>query len=56
MVSGFLISGYVISKKKPSPNKLLFWNVIVGLTYMLGQLSYLFLTCPDGKMPIVAGR
>uniref|UniRef100_A0A8W7PKR6 Solute carrier organic anion transporter family member n=1 Tax=Anopheles coluzzii TaxID=1518534 RepID=A0A8W7PKR6_ANOCL len=47
MVAGFLISGIIISKKKPSPKKLLFWNVIVGAGYMAGQISYLFLTCPD---------
>ncbi|XP_053675033.1 solute carrier organic anion transporter family member 74D [Anopheles nili] len=56
MVAGFLISGIVISKKKPSPKKLLFWNVIVGAGYMVGQISYLFLTCPDGTMPLVQGR
>ncbi|XP_065073766.1 solute carrier organic anion transporter family member 74D [Ochlerotatus camptorhynchus] len=56
MVAGFLISGIVISKKKPSPKILLFWNVIVGVGYMLGQFSYLFLTCPDGNMPLVQGR
>lgn len=56
MVAGFLISGIVISKKKPSPKILLFWNVIVGIGYMLGQFSYLFLTCPDGNMPLVQGR
>ncbi|XP_062545506.1 solute carrier organic anion transporter family member 74D isoform X2 [Armigeres subalbatus] len=55
MVAGFLISGIVISKKKPSPKILLFWNVIVGFGYMLGQFSYLFLTCPDGTMPLVNG-
>ncbi|XP_061513237.1 solute carrier organic anion transporter family member 74D [Anopheles gambiae] len=56
MVAGFLISGIIISKKKPSPKKLLFWNVIVGAGYMVGQISYLFLTCPDGTMPLVQGR
>ncbi|XP_050076984.1 solute carrier organic anion transporter family member 74D [Anopheles maculipalpis] len=56
MVAGFLISGIIISKKKPSPKKLLFWNVIVGAGYMAGQISYLFLTCPDGTMPLVKGR
>ncbi|XP_055613870.1 solute carrier organic anion transporter family member 74D-like, partial [Uranotaenia lowii] len=56
MVAGFLISGIVISKKKPSAKILLFWNVIVGIGYMLGQFSYLFLTCPDGNMPLVQGR
>ncbi|XP_058446034.1 solute carrier organic anion transporter family member 74D [Malaya genurostris] len=56
MVAGFLISGIVISKKKPSPKILLFWNVIVGVGYMMGQFSYLFLTCPDGSMPLMQGK
>lgn len=56
MVAGFFLSGLVISKKKPGPRPLLMWNVIVGVMYMVGQISYLFLTCPDGKMPLVQGR
>ncbi|KAG5676086.1 hypothetical protein PVAND_005940 [Polypedilum vanderplanki] len=58
MVLGFLISGIVITKKKPSPSKLLMWNVIVGCMYMAGEVIYLFLTCPDGQIPmdIVNGR
>uniref|UniRef100_U5EK85 Solute carrier organic anion transporter family member n=1 Tax=Corethrella appendiculata TaxID=1370023 RepID=U5EK85_9DIPT len=55
IVSGLLISGKVISKYKPRASKLLFWNVIVGCCYMAGQFSYLFFTCPDGKMPLVEG-
>lgn len=44
---GFLGSGYVISNYKPTPRKLFFWNVIVGLCYVLGQFSYMQLSC-DG--------
>lgn len=44
---GFLGSGYVISNYKPTPRKLFFWNVIVGLSYVLGQFSYMQLSC-DG--------
>lgn len=46
MVTGFLVSGIVISKKKPSPSKLLLWNVFVGFMFMAGEIIYLFLTCP----------
>lgn len=46
---GFLASGYIISKKKPAPSKLLMWNVIVGMIYMCGQISNLYFTCP-GKL------
>lgn len=47
MTVGFLVSGYVISKYKPSPRKLFFWNVVVGIFYVLGQFSYMHLSC-DG--------
>lgn len=46
MISGLLGSGYVISKKKPSPSKLLMWNVMVGVVFMAGELSYLGMSCP----------
>lgn len=47
MVSGLLLSGFIISKYKPKSGKVLFWNVIVGFIYMIGQISYLFLYCGD---------
>lgn len=47
MTIGFLVSGYVISRYKPSPRKLFFWNVVVGLFFVFGQFSYMHLTC-DG--------
>ncbi|XP_066600830.1 solute carrier organic anion transporter family member 74D [Prorops nasuta] len=50
MVIGFLSSGYVISKFKPSPRPLLAWNVIVGLIFVLGQITYIFLGCEHAKM------
>lgn len=56
MVCGMLASGFFISKRKPRAKYLLFWNVIVGVIYMCGQFTNLFLTCPDGKMPLVAGN
>lgn len=51
VVAGLLASGYIISKKKPAPSKLLMWNVIVGIIYMCGQLSNLYWTCP-GKFVV----
>lgn len=42
---GLLLSGYIISKYKPSPRKLFFWNVVVGICYLIGQLAYMELTC-----------
>lgn len=53
MVTGFLVSGIVISKKKPSPSKLLMWNVFVGLMFMTGEVIYLFLTCPGEFLRII---
>lgn len=47
MVTGFLLSGYIISKYKPGPRKLFFWNVIVGFGYMIGQVIYIFLSCDN---------
>ncbi|XP_037025259.1 solute carrier organic anion transporter family member 74D isoform X2 [Bradysia coprophila] len=55
MVSGFLLSGYIISKYKPSPRKLFFWNVIVGLGYMAGQVSYIFLSCDNNYINNFSG-
>lgn len=46
VVIGLLASGYVITKLKPSPSKLLMWNVIVGIGFMAGQVINLYLTCP----------
>lgn len=46
VVAGFLGSGYVISKKKPHPSKLLMWNVLVGVFFMIGEVSYLAMSCP----------
>lgn len=45
MVTGILFSGYFISKYQPPPSKLFFFNVIVGLAYVMGQFSNLFLAC-----------
>lgn len=50
VVSGFLLSGYIITKYQPSPRKLFFWNVFVGCCYMLSQFIYLFLFCSNGNI------
>lgn len=47
MMSGFLVSGFVISKFKPRPVYLLSWNVLVGCSYVLAELSFIFLGCPE---------
>ncbi|KAG4073411.1 hypothetical protein HA402_007667 [Bradysia odoriphaga] len=55
VVAGFLLSGYTISKYKPSPRKLFFWNVIVGIVYMAGQISYIFLSCDNNYITDFSG-
>lgn len=52
MVIGLLTSGWYISKKKPDASRLLFWNVFIGVLYMAGQFSYLFLACSDDNSPV----
>lgn len=47
MVLGFLVSGIVISKFKPSPRIVLGWNVLVGISYFFITITYSFLGCPD---------
>lgn len=45
MTIGFILSGYIISKYRPAPKYLFFWNVILGLFTMGGQFTYMFLQC-----------
>ncbi|XP_075153050.1 organic anion transporting polypeptide 33Ea [Haematobia irritans] len=47
IVVGFIGSGLILTKKKPSPSKVLMWNVIVGIIAILGQIAYMFLYCSD---------
>lgn len=50
MVTGFLLSGVLITKYRPTPRKLFLWNVIVGIGYMVGQVIYLSLTCDNHSL------
>lgn len=45
MVTGFLLSGWLISRHRPGPRKLFFWNVLVGGCMMIGHIANLYLTC-----------
>ncbi|XP_077302634.1 organic anion transporting polypeptide 33Ea [Arctopsyche grandis] len=47
---GFLLSGWYISTRQPRPRKLLMWNVIVGFVYLIGELSYIFISCPQNSI------
>lgn len=44
---GFLASGYVISRFKPTAGRVLGWNVLVGCVYISGQILFIFLGCKD---------
>lgn len=56
LVIGFLSSGYIISKYKPSLRTLFLWNVLVGICFIMGQTSYLFLTCENGNQLTTTGK
>ncbi|KAG8232805.1 hypothetical protein J437_LFUL007959 [Ladona fulva] len=45
MVGGFLVSGIVITKVRPRPRLLLGWNVLVGMAYIVGELSFIGIGC-----------
>ncbi|KAJ1527748.1 hypothetical protein ONE63_007703 [Megalurothrips usitatus] len=47
MMVGFLASGFVISRFKPRPLYLLSWNVFVGAFYVLSEISFIFVGCPE---------
>lgn len=55
MVIGLLTSGYVITKYKPPPKYLFFWNVIIGLISVFAHLSYTQLGCQSNSSLIVNG-
>ncbi|XP_047116809.1 solute carrier organic anion transporter family member 74D [Schistocerca piceifrons] len=50
MASGFIVSGYVISKFQPRAVLLLGWNVIVGFGYIAAEIIMMFVRCP-GNIP-----
>lgn len=50
MTVGFLVSGCVISKFKPRPSYVLGWNVLVGFSFVIGEILFIFLKCNDGSL------
>ncbi|KAL0274770.1 UNVERIFIED_CONTAM: hypothetical protein PYX00_002818 [Menopon gallinae] len=50
MVIGFVVAGVFISKMRPRTSYLLGWNVIVGLTYMAGELILMFISCEENGL------
>lgn len=50
---GVLLSGFVISKYKPSARYMAAWNVIVGFLTVVGIVSYAFIGCPGNEQSVV---
>lgn len=55
MAVGLLTSGYVITKYKPPPKYLFFWNVVIGLITMCASFSYTQLGCESNNSLLVNG-
>lgn len=55
MAIGMLFSGFFITKYKPPPNFLFFWNVIVGLFAVLCTITYTQLGCQGSESFVVNG-
>lgn len=55
MALGLLFSGYFITKYKPPPKYLFFWNVCIGLMSMCAALSYTQLGCGSNNFLITNG-
>lgn len=55
MTVGLLTSGYVITKFKPAPRYLFFWNVLIGLLLSLTQVFYTQIGCDGGNQLLLNG-
>ncbi|XP_050324330.1 solute carrier organic anion transporter family member 74D-like [Bactrocera neohumeralis] len=50
---GVLISGFVISRFKPSARYMAAWNVLVGLLSVAGCIAYAYIGCPGNEQSMV---
>ncbi|XP_020712743.1 LOW QUALITY PROTEIN: solute carrier organic anion transporter family member 4A1 [Ceratitis capitata] len=50
---GVLLSGFVISKFKPSARYMAAWNVFVGLLSVAGCIAYAFIGCPGNEQSMI---
>lgn len=55
MAIGLLTSGYVITKYKPPPKYLFFWNVVIGIISMCAAISYTQLGCESNNSLLLNG-
>lgn len=55
MAIGLLSSGYFITKHKPPPKYLFFWNVVLGVFSMCAFISYTQLGCGSNSNLLVNG-
>lgn len=52
---GYLISGWVITKFMPPAKYLFFWNVIIGILGIFGQMLYASLGCDTNNINLING-
>ncbi|RZF47269.1 hypothetical protein LSTR_LSTR004978 [Laodelphax striatellus] len=50
MTIAFLGSGFLISKFRPRPVLLLSWNVVVGISFVIGELAFIFISCKSSSL------
>lgn len=55
MTIGLLTSGYVITKYKPPPKYLFFWNAVLGVMSMSTQIFYTQIGCDGGNSLLFNG-
>lgn len=53
MAVGMLLSGFVITKYRPSANLLFSWNIGIGFIYLLSTFSYTQLGCESTNLVLV---
>ncbi|XP_058460413.1 solute carrier organic anion transporter family member 74D-like [Malaya genurostris] len=49
---GILVSGLVITRYKPRARYLAAWNVLVGISSVMGMITYAFLGCPASESSV----
>lgn len=55
MTIGLLTSGYVITKYRPPPKYLFFWNAVLGVMAMSTQIFYTQIGCDGGNSLLMNG-
>lgn len=50
---GILLSGFLVTRYKPSARYMAAWNIIVGVGTVFGMITYIFLGCADNEKSVV---